>query len=274
MPENKTPPRTTACGTAAPGCPSAVPVPGATGDGACPTFVELVCAWGVHLLTASGAVFGLLALTAAAHGGYLVSLRWMAVTIAIDGVDGALARRFRVKAVVPSVDGALLDNVVDYFTYSVVPAFFLCVSPLAGEMGRFPAAAAILIASGYQFSRSDAKTADHAFSGFPSYWNIVVFYMFVLEFPAWFNVSVILACAVASFLPLRCLYPSRTPRWRGFNVAFGMLWALCLGVALFRYPHGHKPLVRLSWIYIIYYAVFSAWLTLRAGRAPDEGASS
>lgn len=235
---------------------------------------ELVCAWGVHLLTASGAVFGLFALVAAARGDLIASLRWMALTIAIDGVDGALARRFRVKAVVPSVDGALLDNVVDYFTWSVVPAFFLCESWLAGGLGRFPAAAAILIASGYQFARSDAKTADHAFSGFPSYWNITVFYMFMLKTPPWLNVPIILVFAVASFLPLRCLYPSRTPHWRAFNVVFGSLWALCLTVALFRYPNGHVLPVRLSWIYVAYYVAFSAWLTVRAGRKPSEEAAS
>jgi phosphatidylcholine synthase len=235
---------------------------------------QLVCAWGVHLLTASGAVFGLFALTAAARGDYVASLFWMALTIAIDGVDGALARTFHVKAVVPSVDGALLDNVVDYFTWSVVPAFFLFVSPLAGEAGRLPVVAAILIASGYQFARIDAKTTDHTFSGFPSYWNILVFYLFVLGYPAWFNVSVVLLCAAASFAPLRCLYPSRTPHWRAFNVAFGSLWALCLTVALFRYPAGHMPWVRLSWVYVVYYAAFSAWLTLRAGRESGEGAVS
>jgi phosphatidylcholine synthase len=228
----------------------------------------------VHLLTASGAVFGLFALTAAAHGEYVASLRWMAVTVAIDGADGALARLFRVKTLIPSVDGALLDNVVDYFTWSVVPAFFLCMSPLAGEMWCFPVAAAILISSGYQFARCDAKTEDHNFSGFPSYWNIVVFYLFMLKCPAWFNAAVLLLCAAASFAPLRCLYPSRTPHWRAFNVAFGTLWAFCLTVALVRYPEGHMLFVRLSWIYVVYYVAFSAWLTLRAGRASGEGAAS
>ena len=242
MADNKIPTGETECGTAAPGCQIAENNQGPTGGGACPTCFERVCAWGVHLLTASGAVVGLLALAAAARGDWLVSLRWMALTIAIDGVDGALARTFRVKIVVPSVDGALLDNVVDYFTWSVVPAFFLCMSPLAGEWGRWPAAAAILIASGYQFARIDAKTSDHTFSGFPSYWNIVVFYLFVLGYPAWFNVAVLLVCAAASFAPLRCLYPSRTPHWRPFNVLFGGLWALCLTVALFRYPEAMRPI--------------------------------
>ncbi len=245
------------CGTTAPGCP---------------TCLELVRAWSVHLLTASGAVCGLFALTTAASGDAVASLFWMAATVTIDGVDGALARRFRVKTVVQSVDGALLDNVVDYFTWSVVPAFFLCMTSLAGELWRFPVAAAILISSGYQFARCDAKTEDHTFSGFPSYWNIVIFYMFMLKSPVWLNVVVLLSCAVASFAPLRCLYPSRTQHWRAFNVVFGSLWALCLVFALFRYPHGHLPFINLSWVYVVYYAAVCAWLTLRPRPHPEKAA--
>ncbi len=261
------------CETATPGCQSVTSPQGPTGEGLRPTRLELVCAWAVHLLTASGAVCGLFALTAATRGDHVASLWWMAVTVFIDGVDGALARLFRVKSVIPSLDGALLDNVVDYFTWSVVPAFFLCMSPLAGNVLCYPVAAAILIASGYQFARSDAKTEDHSFSGFPSYWNIVVFYLFMLKYPVWFNVAVLLLCAVASFAPVRCLYPSRTPHWRPLNVALGALWALCLAVALIRYPNGHMPLINLSWIYVVYYVAFSAWLTLRAGRTSGEGAA-
>ncbi len=243
------------------------------GTAARPTFFELACAWGVHLLTASGAVFGLLAMISVAGGNDLASLWWMIITVAIDGVDGALARHFRVKTLIPSVDGALLDNVVDYFTWSVVPAFFLCMTPLAGEWWRYPVAAAILVASGFQFARTDAKTEDHAFSGFPSYWNIVVFYMVMLRTPVWLNVAVLLLCAAGSFLPVRCLYPSRTPQWRGFNVAFGSLWALCLVLALLLYPKGND-FVRISWVYVAYYVVVSARLTLDSMRTSSGGGAA
>jgi phosphatidylcholine synthase len=224
-------------------------------------------AWGVHLLTASGAVFGFLAVVAAFREQYLSSFAWMAVTVMIDSVDGALARFFRVKDRVPHVDGALLDNIVDFFTWSIVPAFFLYMSPLLSGPWRWPAVAAVIIASGYQFSRTDAKTEDHSFSGFPSYWNIVVFYMFVLDTPPWLNFMVIIACAVASFLPIRCLYPSRTEIWRLFNVAFSCFWAACLIMVLLRYPEGHGPYLKLSWVYVLYYVVFSVWLTLRGLKA-------
>ncbi len=242
------------------------------GRGGKPGMAALLPAWGVHLLTASGAVFGLAAMAAAARGEAMLAFKWMMLTIAIDSVDGMLARRFRVKQVVPGVDGALLDNIVDYFTYTLVPVYFMHHIPLVAPGWLWPVSAAVLVSSAYQFCRTDAKTADHTFSGFPSYWNIVVFYLFVMGFSPGLNLAVLLLCAVGSFLPLRCLYPSRTPVRRPLNIALGGMWALSLAAVLFVYPEGHMPLVWFSWIYILYYGVFSAWLTLRTPDIPENAA--
>jgi len=232
-----------------------------------PSFAALAAAWGVHFFTASGAVLGLLAVAAATRGDALASFWWMAATVAVDSVDGFLARRLRVKKVLPGVDGALLDNIVDFFTYTVVPAWFLLQVPLLPAGGAWPAVAAILYASAYQFSRSDAKTDDHTFSGFPSYWNIVVFYLYMTGTPPALNLAVILLCCFASFLPLRCLYPSRTKPLRPLTVALGLLWAASLLAVMFRYPAGgHHPYLAASWVYIAYYCAFSGWLTARGGR--------
>ena len=82
-------------------------------------------AWGVHLLTASSAPAGLLAMRATVQGDAATAFLWMAYTLAVDAIDGTLARAVRVKEVIPWVDGSRLDDVVDYFTYVLVPAFFL-----------------------------------------------------------------------------------------------------------------------------------------------------
>lgn len=135
----------------------------------------LACAWGVHLYTALGAVFGVLAIRYAAIGNYRASFIAMAVTIIIDSSDGTLARLVNVKKRVPSFDGALLDNIVDYFTYVVAPVFLvICAGLVTGTIG-LAVAGFVLIASAYQFCQTDAKTPDHFFLGFPSYWNLVVF---------------------------------------------------------------------------------------------------
>lgn len=220
-------------------------------------------AWMVHLLTASGAVFGLLAMHAAASHAYVPALWWMIVTCAIDGVDGALARWRRVKFFLPHFDGALLDNMVDYFTYVIVPAYFLLHTELVAAPWRLPLAAVIILVSAYQFCQDDAKTEDHTFTGFPSYWNVAVFYLFMLHWPQWANAVLLVLCAAAVFIPIRYLYPSRTPLLRPVSVALGLLWAGMLIVALLRYPNGHECLVLISFFYVAYYFGFSFWLTAR-----------
>ncbi len=231
----------------------------------------VAAAWMVHLLTASGAFFGLLALRATAEGAFVAALAWMAVTVAIDGVDGALARRGRVKHFLPHFDGALLDNMVDYFTYVLVPAYFLLHVEIAPPPWRLPLAAAMILSSAYQFCRDDAKTPDHAFTGFPSYWNVLVFYLYMLHWPVGVNILLTLLCALGVFVPIRYLYPTRTPFLRPVNIGLGLLWAALLLAALQRYPIGHETLMSLSFFYIVYYLAFSIWLTTRRALAQRRG---
>jgi len=223
----------------------------------------IVSAWGVHLFTASGAVFGLLAMSATANERYILALFWMAVTTGIDGVDGALARKFRVKHYLPQFDGALLDNIMDYFTYVLVPAYFLLHGDILPVRWRLPVAFLILLASAYQFCRIDAKTEDHTFTGFPSYWNVAVFYLFLLPWPWQVNAALLLLCALGVFIPVHYLYPSRTPILRPVNIALGLVWAVMLLTALALYPEGHETLTLISFFYVLYYFAFSFWLTLR-----------
>ena len=73
------------------------------------------------------------------------------VAMIIDGTDGFLARKFRVKeAATPGFDGALLDNIVDYLTYCFAPVVLLWIggfSPgrLARLGGRLPPAARVVL---------------------------------------------------------------------------------------------------------------------------------
>jgi phosphatidylcholine synthase len=233
----------------------------------------LLFAWGVHAFTASGAVFGFLALLAISAGEWRIAFLWMAVTIAIDGCDGVLARRAAVKRVLPGFDGELLDNMVDYFTYVVVPAFFLYSAPILPAGWGIPAAAAVILASAYQFARADAKTEDHFFTGFPSYWNIVVFYLLVLELTAAASLGIVLVLCVLVFVPFRYAYPSRTPTLRPLTIALSLVWAGFALAALVAYPHGHQLPALVSLLYVPYYLFVSVWAQRPAGRgtpAPPE----
>ncbi|MFO7975816.1 MAG: CDP-alcohol phosphatidyltransferase family protein [Candidatus Hydrogenedentota bacterium] len=219
-------------------------------------------AWLVHALTASGAVAGLLALLAIPRGDYRTAFLWMAVAIVIDSVDGFFARAARVQEFAPSIDGALLDNIVDFFTYVIVPAVFIVYSDLVPPAMRLATAIAITMASAYQFSQKEAKTPDHHFKGFPSYWNVTVFYLHVLTWPQWANLAILWIFAAAVFLPVKYLYPSRAQRLRGFTLLLTGLWGACMMWLLVAYPRDPWGLRYWSLLYVAYYFAASIALTV------------
>src|SRR4051794_28338879 len=131
----------------------------------------------VHLYTASGSVLGLLIVLAAIRGDMVGALWVLLIALIVDSTDGSLARRFRVSEVLPWFDGRRLDDIVDYLTYVFAPVVLLWTGGfLPGGLGGLVLASMPLLASSYQFCRIDAKTDDHFFLGFPSYWNVVAFY--------------------------------------------------------------------------------------------------
>lgn len=223
--------------------------------------------WAIHILTASGAFIGLLALLAIYQHQFLTAFWLMGAAILIDAVDGLLARIVKIKEVVPQINGALLDNIVDFFTYTMVPSFFLLVTPLLPPQWRFICVIAITLSSVYQFTQVDAKTSDHFFKGFPSYWNIAVFYLFFWQMNIWVNLVILLVLAVLSFVPIKYVYPSRLDYLTHSKVLKqGMLLAtICWGAAtaglLWVYPASNKFLVSVSMGYLILYAVISLYRT-------------
>jgi len=220
-----------------------------------------LAAWGVHLYTAFGSVLGFLALEAIARQAYPAAFGWMALATFIDSTDGTLARRARVKEVLPHFDGARLDDIVDYLNYVVVPIVLAYHAGLVpqGGMGLFIGALPLL-ASGYGFCQVDAKTDDHFFKGFPSYWNIVVFYLYTLGTPVWLNNLVLAGLAILVFVPIRYLYPSRNPTARLTTHVLGIGWAVCLIVVLLQFPTPSRMLAAASLYFPIYYVGMSLHL--------------
>lgn len=224
---------------------------------------RVLAAWAVHLYTALGAAIGFFALEATAAGRYRAAFAWMALATFIDCTDGTLARRARVKEVLPHFDGSKLDDIVDYLNYAVVPVVLayhagLISAGLAGlVIGAVP-----LLASGYGFCQGAAKTADHFFTGFPSYWNIVVFYFYALASPVWFNVIVLLGFSALVFVPIRYLYPSRNRSAQRTTHVLGIIWAACV-VALLIQSVPSRQLAAVSLFFPIYYFAISFHLHFR-----------
>ena len=242
-------------------------VPLTTHEVAHPTFVPSkrlrLAGIALHVYTASGSVLALLIVIAAMDGDAIRALWLMLAALVIDGTDGMLARRLRVGETVPWFDGARLDDIVDYLTYAFAPMVLLWTGDFLPS-GWFGAvlAALPLLASSYQFCRVDAKTADHFFLGFPSYWNVVAFYVIVLQLSPAVTAALLVACAVLVFVPVRYLYPSRTKAFRRTNLALTAIWLVSYAVLLVQFPDPHPVVVALSLLYLVYYGGLSVYLTL------------
>ncbi len=229
------------------------------------SYIQYILAWSIHLFTAMGAVFGFLAIIAIGKHEWLLAFTWMAVSVFIDSVDGVLARACRVKKVLPNFDGALLDNIVDYFTYVIVPASFLYETHSVPHKLNLLSSILITLSSAYQFCQIEAKTEDHWFKGFPSYWNIVVLYIFLLDLPKEINFIVILTLTVMVFIPIRYLYPSRAVQYRFLNLVLVSIWAILIILSLYYFPH-HQMYIYLSLIYVIYYFMYSIFWTVKLSK--------
>lgn len=218
----------------------------------------------VHCYTAIGSVLALL-MVHYSYAGEVKTVLWLfLVAMLVDGTDGFLARHFEVKTVMPEFDGALLDNIVDYITYAFAPMVLLWANGyLPGGVAGATLAAIPLLASCYQFCRSDAKTDDHFFLGFPSYWNIMAFYVVVLELSTTVTAAIIVALTVLVFVPVKYVYPSRTVMFWSMNMTLAVVWLALWGVITWQMPDPSMLLVLLSFVYVAYYVVVSLWLTAR-----------
>jgi phosphatidylcholine synthase len=233
--------------------------------------VALAKAWLVHLFTASGIVLAFLATAAIFEHDYRAAFFWLAVQVLVDAVDGLLARRARVKERLPWFDGAKLDDIIDYVAYVFVPALFVWRALVVPDAWTWPVVIAMLLSSAYGFNRADAKTADHYFTGFPSYWNIVVFYLWVAGWAPEVNAAILLVLAALVFIPIRYVYPSRAPVMRGVTNALGAAWALLLLRMLWVYPDVSRTLFLLSLAFPLYYAALSLALNWRRDKQKYAG---
>jgi len=215
-------------------------------------------AWSVHGFTASGAVLGVFALFEIGRGGFARAVIYMLAALAIDSVDGTLARRAGVEERLPRIDGRTLDDVVDYLNYAIVPVVFLL------ELGAFAHWSLVLLpvlAGSYGFAQVDVKTEDDFFLGWPSYWNVVAFYVWLLELsPATASAWVALFAAL-TFVPLKYIYPSKMRRLRGVTAVGGTLWMIAMAFISQGARGGARDLATwLSLVYPAYYVAVSAWL--------------
>lgn len=189
-------------------------------------------AFSVHMLTASGSFLAFLGVVAAAEHRFVDMFWWLGLALLVDGIDGPIARKMRVKEVLPNWSGDTLDNIIDYVTYVLLPAFALYQSGMIGEPWSFVAAGLIVVSSAIYYADMGMKTDEYFFSGFPVVWNMLIFTLFVIDASATTALVAVLASVVLTFLPINFLHPVRVQRLRPFNMAVFLLWCAFGGYAL------------------------------------------
>ena len=212
-----------------------------------------MAAWAVHAFTASGVLWGLLAVLCIARSEFVEALAFMIVAIAVDSFDGMLARWTRVTETLPQFDGTLLDNLVDYVNYVFVPAVLIHEAHVLPPSLALLGSILICLASAYQFCQTNAKTRDHFFLGFPSYWNVLAFYLFLGGLDQRVNLAIVSFLVVMVFVPVKWVYPSRMARLRGVTLVATTLWgATCIAI-LVQHPTATSWLLPASLVYVAYY---------------------
>ena len=228
-----------------------------------------VLPWIAHAYTATGTVWAFLATAMTFSGDFRAAFIFLVIATFVDSTDGVLARAMKVKERTPQFDGALLDNIIDYMTFVFIPALIIWRADLVPA--PFLVCTAMLMSSAYGFAHTAAKVekGDHFFTGFPSYWNIVAVYMYILRLPPLVNAVILLALAILVFVPIRYLYPSRTRTLQTPTLILGGTWALIFTWMIFRLPDTSGPWTLLSLIFPIWYVALSLWLHGRDLPAAD-----
>jgi phosphatidylcholine synthase len=227
----------------------------------------VIAAWLVHLYTASGFVLAFLATEATIAHDYRRAFLWLWLQVVIDATDGWLARAANVTEHLPWFSGSKLDDLVDYLTYVFVPALMVWHGMLVPAPLATLVACVLLVSSGFGFSRLDAKTTDHFFTGFPSYWNVVVLYLVELGWQPRTNAAVLIGLSVLVFVPMRFVYPSRTPILPVLTNGLGAIWSASILAILWWQPDGRQALMAWTLLYPAYYVTLSLWLELCRFRA-------
>ncbi|MBN7756338.1 phosphatidylcholine/phosphatidylserine synthase [Nitratireductor aquimarinus] len=226
-------------------------------------------AFSVHLLTASGSFLAFLSLVAASEERWAAMFWWLGFALFVDGIDGPIARKLDVKQVLPTWSGDMLDNIIDYVTYVLIPAFALYQSGFMGEGLSFLSAAIIVITSAIYYADTGMKTRENFFKGFPVVWNMVVFTLFVVQPGEMIAFGVVLISAFTTFLPVFFLHPVRVQRLRTLNLAIFFAWCAFGIIALIQSLEADQLIrigIAVTGIYLfVIGGVMQAWPNLGKG---------
>ena len=222
-------------------------------------------AWGVHLFTSTGILAGFMALLAISEHQWRAAAFWLIICQIIDGVDGTFARLFRVKEVLPVMDGKNIDQVIDFATYAILPAYFFYEAGMAPDSWRLACVFAMLLAAAMYYGKEGMISEDMHFIGFPVMWNVVVYFLFfVYDFPLEINGLIVFIFAFLHFVPLRYPYPSRMLEYQKFTLLLSSAALFSAVGSVWIFPEKNLWLAGMVTVAILWYAFLTYRSSFRA----------
>ena len=186
---------------------------------------DKIAAWAVHGFTASGAVLGFLAIISIFNNDQTSSFLWLGLALLVDGLDGTIARKVGVIDKATNIDGSMLDNLVDYLNYVIIPSLMIYWFQMVPNGWEIIIPAGIFAVSLYTFANINMKTEDYYFSGFPALWNIVVLYFYILNTNQYINLIVIIFLSILTFIPIKFVHPLRVKKLRNITIFCTIIWS-------------------------------------------------
>ena len=186
---------------------------------------DKIAAWAVHGFTASGAVLGFLAIISIFNNDQTSSFLWLGLALLVDGLDGTIARKVGVSDKATNIDGSMLDNLVDYLNYVIIPSLMIYWFQMVPNGWEIIIPAGIFAVSLYTFANINMKTEDYYFSGFPALWNIVVLYFYILNTNQYINLIVIIFLSILTFIPIKFVHPLRVKKLRNITIFCTIIWS-------------------------------------------------
>lgn len=230
-----------------------------------PTPVSRILGYGVHLLTSCGMVTAFLAMVAIGKGDYKEALSWLLLYLVIDGIDGTFARKLKVKENLPTMDGAVIDDLSDFANFVFVPCWLLYECGLMATPFNFIAVIIIILSSAIYYGKGKVVTDDNYFLGFTGMWNVVLFFLIcVFDFSEIINFVLLISLAIMQYLPIKFIYPSKPSKFRWLHIVVSVAMLIGFGGVLFEYPKEVLIFKYLAIAGLAYFALMSIPATIKS----------
>ena len=200
---------------------------------------EVRAAWGVHAITASGVIVGMLGLRSTIDGDARGAIIWLVVALVLDGVDGPLARKLDVRNRVPTLNGNSLDLIIDYFTCAIVPVAFMAKFDVLPSNGGTVTGFVILFVSALWMARTDQETPDGWFRGFPAEWNVILPSLYLLQASRWLNLGICIVLCLLTLSRIDFPHPLAVAEHRPLSLGLMLLWIASMTYLAATKDHSH-----------------------------------